>query len=168
MVAVLCGRSAVGLRKVCVFLTVLPQAWLGNVQVFSKLAFRHCGWSDTKMQTFRSRQTWSIVQQGISALSCRPCSGMLCLPCIVLFCLALPGFALPCLVFLFFALALPLPLPLPYLDMLWYALPWSGLACFALCVLILPFLAFPFLPLPVFSTAHSADMGSFLARSVSA
>lgn len=99
MVAVLCGRSDVGLRKVCVLLAFLPQAWLGNVQVFSKLAFRYCGWSDTKMQTFRSRQTWPIVQQGISALSCRPWSGMLCLPCIVLlcpalFCSAWPGFAL--------------------------------------------------------------------------
>ena len=97
MVAVLCGMSAVGLRKVCVLLTVLPHVWLGNVQVFSKLAFRYCGWPDTKMQTFRSRQTWFIVQQGISALSCRPCSGMLCLPCIVLLCPALPFLALPCL-----------------------------------------------------------------------
>ncbi|MBQ0149722.1 MAG: hypothetical protein KBT08_03790 [Bacteroidales bacterium] len=76
-----------------------------------------------------------------------PCFSLLCS---VPFCLAWPGFALPCfffalaLAFAFaLALALALAFPFPYLGML-----CLGLACFALCVMILPFLAFPFLALP--------------------
>lgn len=106
------------------------------------------------------------------------CSAFLALFCyallfFALFCSVLPGLAWLCFALFFlcfsfsfcfcFSFSFSFSFSLP-----WYALPWSGLLCFVCHDSSFSCLSFPCLALPVFSTAHCADMGSFLARSVSA